>query len=695
MVPPGSPYAVGRRPLALRLLPMRRAYSLLAYCAVVPLLVYLWWRGRKDPGYRQRWGERFGWHQVPAHHQGGVMLHCASVGEVIAARPLIEQLLADPRWSPLVLTCTTPTGSRMIAREYGARVGQVYFPLDLPGATRRFLSGLRPRLVLLLERELWPNFLHRAERLGVPVALVNARLSVQSAATYKRWHRLMGPALAALELVCAEDAATAGRFKTLGVPGERVQITGNIKSDVRLDPGVQNTIDQFLQALAQRPVLTAGSTHPGEDEALIAAFLEHLKGSANTLLILVPRHPERFDVVAGLLAESGLSVARHSLGQMPTADTQVLLGDSLGELMLWYGVADACFVGGSLVTRGGHNPLEVLCQYKPLMAGPHTTNFEFLYAALRNSEGMLAVADADAVFAQFRALLQDREAARALAARGHTFYLRMAGATSRTITLLQALATPLFRASSPAPSLERRGRDLVWFDPQCFETGGAHLFDLAWWRQQGPTSGAGAGRGRIHWVTDGQRGYLLRHYYRGGWMAKISRDLFLAQPITRTRAMREFSLLTQLRARGLPVPRPCAARHTGVRAGWYRADILVEKIPDASDLAEIARKRRAITPGEWRVLGGAVRRLHDEQVNHADLNCHNLMLDTRGKAWIVDFDKCEFRPGEGWKQHNLDRLLRSLRKELRLDPGFRWSEKDWRYFIAGYQADPVPEGVKV
>ena len=148
---------------------MRRAYSLLAYCAVVPVLAYLWWRGRKDPDYRLRWRERLGLQGRSLTQPGGVVLHCASVGEVIAARPLIEQLLAEPGWSPLVLTCSTPTGSRMIAQRYGDRVVQRYFPLDLPGATRRFLQAARPRLVLLLERELWPNFLHQAQALDIPV----------------------------------------------------------------------------------------------------------------------------------------------------------------------------------------------------------------------------------------------------------------------------------------------------------------------------------------------------------------------------------------------------------------------------------------------------------------------------------------------------------------------------------------------
>ena len=673
---------------------MRRAYSLLAYCALVPVFAYLWRRGSKDASYRLRWDERLGLQRRLSTERGGVMLHCASVGEVIAARPLIERLLADAQLSPLMLTCTTPTGSRMITQTYGDRVSHRYFPLDLPGATQRFLRATQPRLILLLERELWPNFLHQAAALRIPVVLVNARLSAHSAEGYTRWRRLMTPALATLRLICAEDAATANRFKSLGVPDARVRVTGNIKSDIRVDSAMRAKILNVRQTLGARPVLTAGSTHPGEDETLIEAFKLHLETSPHALLILVPRHPERFAVVAGLLSTAGLRFARHSMGQSPAADTQVLLGDTLGELTLWYGVADACFVGGSLIARGGHNPLEVLCLSKPLMAGPHTANFEQVYSALQNADGMARVTDASGVFAQLDRWMQDPEAARSLAARGFALYESMAGATGRTMALLVDLLPQLAPTSNTAPpnisppniaapTVARDGRDVVWFDAQCFATGGSKLFDPEWWQSQGAATSAGAGRGNIHWVADAQRTYLMRHYYRGGLMAKVSRDLFLAQSVEQTRAMREYTLLTQMRALGLPVPRACAARVSRYGAG-YRADILVERIPDTTDVAEILLTQRALVPAEWSALGQAVRQLHDHQVYHADLNCHNLMLDGGGRAWIVDFDKCEFREAVMWKQKNLDRLLRSLRKELRLNPEFRWHDGDWQSFLSGY-----------
>ena len=670
---------------------MRRAYSLLLICATPALLVYFWWRGRKDADYRLRWRERFGRQRVPAAFRGGVLLHCASVGEVIAARPLVERMLGDPRWRPLVLSCTTPTGSRMILDRYGDRVGHGYFPLDLPGATRRFLDHWRPRAVLLLERELWPNFLHHAQARGIPVALVNARLSVHSAAGYQRWRGLMEPALASLRLVCAEDAATAGRFRAMGVRADRIRITGNIKSDIRSDPALAEKIADVRRTLGARPVLTAGSTHAGEDEALLAAFRQHLATAPQTLLMLVPRHPERFDAVAALLRRSGLRFARRSLGE-PLADgVQVLLGDSLGELMLWYGVSDASFVGGSLIERGGHNPLEVMCLRRPVIAGPHTANFGFIYAALENCHGLLPAVDAFGVFEQFRTVLQDREAAQRMAGRAYALYERLAGATERTLEALSTRAMS-FDAShyvstlppaTPSHGVVQDGHDTVWFDPQCFSNAGSHLFDPAWWRQHGTHRAAGTGRGGIHRVADAQRRYLLRHYFRGGFMATISRDRFLAQAAADTRALREFALLAHLRKRGLPVPRACAARCT--RHGiWYRADILVEVIPDADDLAQLLAQR-PIVLAEWTALGRAVRQLHDAGVYHSDLNCHNLMLDTRGKAWIVDFDKCGFQSGTDWKQANLARLLRSLRKELRLNPRFRWREDDWQHFIGGYK----------
>ncbi len=659
---------------------LRWLYSLAGYAAVAPLLAYLWWRGRRDPHYRQRWSERFG--LTPAPTAGVVIVHCGSVGEVLAARPLIERLLADPRWGRPLITCTTPTGSRQIRTEFGDRVTHVYFPLDLPGAVERFLQAWRPRLVILLERELWPQFLHQAQFRGIPVVVANARLSEKSAAGYARWRAIMLPALTSLRLICCEDQTTADRFSALGVRQSKLRVTGNIKSDLQLPVGLANRVAATRQRLGSRAVITAGSTHAGEDEALITAFVLHLATRPDDLLILVPRHPERFDTVARLLAQAGLRFVRHSGGDTPGADTQVLLGDTMGELLFWYGVADACFVGGSLIPRGGHNPLEVLALDKPLLAGPHTHNFATMYATLASANALVPVDSAAAVFAQFTLLMQDRGASAARSARGRTVYQAMSGAVARTMAALETFAS--WQPSTGLPLQAQQGAQTIWVEPACFDTAQAGLFDPAWWQQRGGSEALGAGRGHIYRVRDEEGGcYLLRHYYRGGLMARFSRDLFLTEPLAQTRAMAEFHLLAQLRARNLPVPQACAARH--VRHGlFYRADILVALIPDAADVAHLLQHEHALTPLQWSAVGSAVRALHDEQVFHSDLNCHNLMLDTRDKAWIVDFDKCGFRGGEHWKADNLARLLRSLRKEQRLNPDLFWQEAHWPLFMAGY-----------
>lgn len=663
-----------------------QAYRLLVWSAVGPVFAYLWWRGRRDPAYRQRWRERLGFAGSAPLPPGGIVLHCASVGEVIAARPLVERLLRNPTWGPVTLTCTTPTGSDQIRRDFGQRVGHCYFPIDLPGATRRFLAHARPRLVLLMEREVWPGFLHQAQCQGVPVALVNARLSELSAAGYQRWKSLMAPALGSLRMVCAEDADTTQRMRAMGVPAQRLQTTGNIKSDVQASPALLLAINALRPAFSGRPVLAAGSTHAGEDEALVKAFQRHLQRQPDALLILAPRHPERFAAVAELLAASGLRHVRRSQGQSVARDTQVLLGDTMGELMLWYGVADACFIGGSLVPRGGHNPLEALCLDKPVLTGPHTANFDTLFRLLQDAQALGRTEDAHAVFEQWQALLQDPTAAQGRVDRGRLVHLGLAGALERTIAALAPwLRTdPNGRCRASVRTASQRG-DHVWADANTFSGELVALFDLAWWRRRGTVDMLGAGRGHMHKVADKAGSYLMRHYYRGGLMARVSRDLFLLQPVERSRAMQEFSLLRALRDQGLPVPRACAARYHRVAFFWYRADILVEQIADAVDVARLMHRQRALTAAEWQLLGQAVRQLHESQCFHSDLNCHNLMLGAHGQAWIVDFDKCGFRPGNSWKAGNLERLHRSLRKESRLDPDFRWDAAQWEDFLAGYQ----------
>lgn len=654
-----------------------------------PLLLHLWWRGRKDAGYRERWRQRLALDPPEPRWCQGTVLHCASFGEALAARPLIHALLEQPDTGPLTVTCTTPTGARQLRKDFGDRIGHAWFPLDGAGAPRRFLRAWQPRRVFLFEREIWPDFLDCAQRAGVPVALVNGRLSERSTLGYRRWLRLGGPALGALRLLCVEDSLTAGRLSGLGVRTQRLVITGNIKSDVPLPAALLQGIAAERARLADRPVLTAGSTHLGEDESLLAAFAQHLKRSPRSLLVLVPRHPERFDAVAKLVTDSGLRLQRRSEEQPTRPDTQVLVVDRMGDLLHWYGVADACFVGGSLIPRGGHNPIEPLALRRAVITGPQTRNFEAMYAQLDTAGGVRRAPDAMAVLRCFEQLLAEPTSRAKLESRGQAVVAHWTGATRRTLAALReaGLLNPgLDTGVAPLDGLD--GGDPIRVDTALFAQPLRSLFELPWW-QQAPRSAESltGGRGQLQVLSDGQRQYLLRHYHRGGLMARLSRDLFLAQARDRSRAFSEFALLQSLRAQGLPVPRPCAARQQPAAAGLaYRADILVERIPGAKDAAALMHHTRALDGIEWQTLGRAVRRLHEAQVDHTDLNCHNLMLDPAGRAWIVDFDKCGFRPGDAWKAGNLARLLRSLRKELRLDPGFRWTEAtDWAAFLDGYQ----------
>ena len=352
-----------------------RGYRLLMRGLTLPVLGWLWLRGHKDAGYRERLGERLGFIDPAPGSAGGLWIHAASVGEVQAARPLIAALRAQ--WPDHAITVSTqsPTGARTLRAHWGEAIQHVFAPIDTPGAAARFLDRLQPSLLVLIEREIWPEWLWQCRQRMIPVALVNARLSADSAASYQRWRALMRPVWSQLAVVGAADAPSEQHYRALGVPRERMRLTGNLKFDQHTTPeGMER-----LPWLAQRAVVVAGSTHEGEENALLAAWPELARQIPRALLILVPRHPERFDAVAQQLTESGLRFVRRSRSETPDDQTQVLLADTMGELTLWYLHASVCFIGGSLVPIGGHNALEAMDCGKPVLFGPHTRHFEALY----------------------------------------------------------------------------------------------------------------------------------------------------------------------------------------------------------------------------------------------------------------------------------------------------------------------------
>lgn len=352
---------------------VRLAYALLWYCLTPLIWLRLAWRARKQPEYLQNLGERYGFYrQTPFNRL--IWVHAVSVGETRAAQPLIEGLLAQWPEHRILLTGMTPTGRQTGAEVYGARFGerviQVYLPYDYPGAVRRFFAHFNPAFGVLMETEIWPNLLAAAKTAGVPVVLANARLSARSARGYGRFDALVRPAFAALAGVAAQTSGDARRLGELGAP--TVDVCGNLKFDVTPDPDKLLLGQRWRAALNGRPVWLAASTREGEEPLILAAWRQVAPSGA--LLVLVPRHPQRFDAVAALVREAGLSCVRRSDG-LPQADTAVWLGDSMGEMAAYYALADLAFIGGSLLPLGGQNLIEAAACGCPVLVGPHTFNF--------------------------------------------------------------------------------------------------------------------------------------------------------------------------------------------------------------------------------------------------------------------------------------------------------------------------------
>ncbi len=363
-------------------------YSLSVYCLVPLLFLYFLWRSLREPGYREGWGERLG-HAAPLPQS--LWLHAASVGEVQAAAPLIRALREAHPEIPLLVTTFTPSGAEQL-RNLGADVVQRYLPVDTPGAVARFLANAKPRLGVILETELWPNLLRGCAARSVPVLLASARLSAQSAANLRRFpgEPVLGEALRAVSFAGAQSAADAARYRELGIAAERVAVTGNIKFDLQLPPELKDEgakLRADWQA-AQRPVWIAASTHEGEEEQVLRVFHELRERFAELLLVLAPRHPQRFARVHELCRGESFSTARRSVQDKVDADTDIVLGDTLGELRLLYAASDVAFVGGSLVPIGGHNLLEAAALDVPVVTGPHTDSQREM-AELLAAEGAL------------------------------------------------------------------------------------------------------------------------------------------------------------------------------------------------------------------------------------------------------------------------------------------------------------------
>ncbi len=419
---------------------LRALYSLL-WVAVLPLaLLRLAWRARKEPGYLQHVGERLGAYGSLPKQGPWLWVHAVSVGETRAAQPLIEALLAAHPHHRLLLTHMTPTGRQTGAQLFGKepRVVQCYLPYDLPWLVRRFMRYFRPQVGMLMETEVWPNLVHGARKAGVPLYLVNARLSPRSYRRTARFGRAAASMYRDLAGVLAQTAGDAERFRALGVPA--VQITGNLKFDMQPAPAGVALGGQLRHAFGARAVLAAASTREGEEAMLLDAFSrwESLApGVPRPALLLIPRHPQRFDEVAAMAARTGFSVERRSnldvdrVRSPLTAD--IVLGDSMGEMAMYFAASDLAFIGGSLLPLGGQNLIEACAVGTPVLIGPHTFNFAQATEDAIAAGACLRVDNADVLMRTAASVLADPARLAEMRAHAQTFSGLHRGATVRTL----------------------------------------------------------------------------------------------------------------------------------------------------------------------------------------------------------------------------------------------------------------------
>ncbi|MBS0307574.1 MAG: lipid IV(A) 3-deoxy-D-manno-octulosonic acid transferase [Proteobacteria bacterium] len=423
---------------------MRLLYSLL-WILILPLaLLRLWWRGRKEPGYRQHIGERFGnygQHAIDRKHRL-LWLHAVSVGETRAAEPLITALLAQYPDCAILLTHMTVTGratGQALFSHHGARVQQCYLPYDLGFLIARFLRHFQPQLCLLMETEVWPNVIAQCGKFKVPVVLLNARLSERSLAKGRRFGRLMTEVARGIACIGAQTEADAARLRQFGAP--TVQVTGSIKFDITPPQDMLDKGAALRAQIGERSVLLCASTREGE-EALILDALEKTK-FGNALLVIVPRHPQRFSEVARMIALRNLVLCRRSeLGDdWIDPEVRVLLGDSMGEMYAYYAACDVAFIGGSLLPLGGQNLIEACAVGKPVLLGPHTFNFATVSDDAVHAGVALRIHDASALLQTAQHLLQADVERIVMGAKAKAFAEQHRGATTRTLTLLQPYLT--------------------------------------------------------------------------------------------------------------------------------------------------------------------------------------------------------------------------------------------------------------
>ena len=417
-------------------MPLRKLYTLLLYLLTPFVIARLAWRGIRAPDYWRRWPERFGSIE-PALGERVIWIHAVSVGEVLATEPVVRALVEQYPEHSILLTTVTPTGSARVTALFGNAVAHVYAPYDLPAAVSKFLDRVRPQLAIVMETELWPNLFHACQQRSVPLLLVNARLSEKSVAGYQRVRSLASQTLSAVTEIAAQSELDAGRFRSLGADERRIKVTGNMKFEQRIPPSLLERAEVLRRDWGVgRAVWVAGSTHEGEDEQLLDVFRQLRQRFMDCLLVLVPRHPERFETVTELCRHRGYNTVLRSEGVSCTPDTEVFIGDSMGELPLFYAASDVAFVGGSLVRHGGHNLLEPAALGVPVVTGPHVFNFVEICELLLQAGACEKVEDTAGLLRTVSLWLEDANERHRVGQRGRQVVEKNRGALQSVLAMI-------------------------------------------------------------------------------------------------------------------------------------------------------------------------------------------------------------------------------------------------------------------
>ena len=414
-------------------------YNLLVYLLLPFLPLRLLWRSHKNSFYRKRIAERFGYYNF-APISGSIWVHVVSVGEALAAVPLIKQLIAQYPRDKIVVTSMTPTGAERIQKIFADEVLHLYVPYDYPGAINRFLSQIKPKLLVIVETEIWPNLIRYTAKKHISILLASARLSQKSMRGYRKFQFLFKPVFSCISKIMAQSKIDAKRFLELGIDEKKISISGNIKFDIAIAEDNFVRAKQFRLSLGEnRPIWVAASTHAGEEEKILLAAAKVRAVLPETLLIIVPRHPERFIEVFELCKKHEFNPINYSSENIYTSENAVIIGDVMGQLLLFYIVADVAFVGGSLIPHGGHNLLEPASVAKPVISGPSLDNFIEITQFLLEANGMIVVDDELELADKIIYLLQNKNLREQYGSTALSVVMRQRGATQKIMSAIQSL----------------------------------------------------------------------------------------------------------------------------------------------------------------------------------------------------------------------------------------------------------------